>query len=89
VLHRGRAILIDIATRWCVASAIAVERAEQSAGPDTSPTPRNMLAVPSSSTGNIEMCCLGWQESLAQFAALVEPEIPDRVLSDPAPGAMP
>lgn len=24
-----------------------------------------------------EMCCLGWQESLAQLAQLVEPEIPD------------
>ena len=24
-----------------------------------------------------EMCCLGWQESLAQLATLVEPEIPD------------
>ena len=24
----------------------------------------------------IEMCCLGWQESLAQLATLVEPEIP-------------
>jgi uncharacterized protein YndB with AHSA1/START domain len=25
----------------------------------------------------VEMCYLGWQESLAQLAALVEPEIPD------------
>ena len=25
----------------------------------------------------LEMCYLGWQESLAQLAALVEPEIPD------------
>ena len=25
----------------------------------------------------LEMCYLGWQESLEQFAALVEPEIPD------------
>ncbi len=25
----------------------------------------------------VEMCCLGWQESLAQLAQLVEPEIPD------------
>ena len=24
-----------------------------------------------------EMCCLGWQESLAQLARLVEPQIPD------------
>ena len=24
----------------------------------------------------LEMCYLGWQESLAQFATLVEPEIP-------------
>ena len=24
----------------------------------------------------LEMCYLGWQESLEQFAALVEPEIP-------------
>lgn len=24
----------------------------------------------------VEMCYLGWQESLAQFATLVEPEIP-------------
>ncbi|CAJ1924676.1 hypothetical protein HLBENOHH_04423 [Aeromonas dhakensis] len=24
----------------------------------------------------VEMCYLGWQESLAQLAALVEPEIP-------------
>jgi len=24
----------------------------------------------------LEMCYLGWQESLAQFAALVEPDIP-------------
>jgi hypothetical protein len=24
----------------------------------------------------LEMCYLGWQESLAQLAALVEPEIP-------------
>jgi hypothetical protein len=24
----------------------------------------------------VEMCCLGWQESLAQLAKLVEPEIP-------------
>jgi uncharacterized protein YndB with AHSA1/START domain len=24
----------------------------------------------------VEMCCLGWQESLAQLAHLVEPEIP-------------
>ncbi len=24
----------------------------------------------------VEMCCLGWQESLAQLANLVEPEIP-------------
>jgi uncharacterized protein YndB with AHSA1/START domain len=24
----------------------------------------------------LEMCCLGWQESLLQLAALVEPEIP-------------
>jgi uncharacterized protein YndB with AHSA1/START domain len=24
-----------------------------------------------------EMCCLGWQESLAQLAKLVEPQIPD------------
>jgi uncharacterized protein YndB with AHSA1/START domain len=24
----------------------------------------------------LEICCLGWQESLAQLAALVEPEIP-------------
>jgi uncharacterized protein YndB with AHSA1/START domain len=24
----------------------------------------------------LEMCCLGWQESLEQLAALVEPEIP-------------
>lgn len=24
----------------------------------------------------LEMCCLGWQESLAQLATLVEPEIP-------------
>jgi len=27
----------------------------------------------------VDMCCLGWQESLAQLAQLVEPEIPDRV----------
>jgi uncharacterized protein YndB with AHSA1/START domain len=26
----------------------------------------------------VEMCYLGWQESLAQLAALVEPEIPDQ-----------
>ncbi len=26
----------------------------------------------------VEMCCLGWQESLAQLAKLVEPEIPDQ-----------
>ena len=25
----------------------------------------------------VEMCYLGWQQSLAQFATLVEPEIPD------------
>jgi len=25
----------------------------------------------------VEMCCLGWQESLAQLATLVEPVIPD------------
>ena len=25
----------------------------------------------------VEMCYLGWQESLAQLALLVEPEIPD------------
>jgi len=25
----------------------------------------------------VELCCLGWQESLAQLAQLVEPEIPD------------
>jgi hypothetical protein len=25
----------------------------------------------------LEMCYLGWQESLAQLANLVEPEIPD------------
>jgi hypothetical protein len=25
----------------------------------------------------VEMCYLGWQESLAQLAKLVEPEIPD------------
>lgn len=25
----------------------------------------------------VEMCCLGWQESLAQLAHLVEPDIPD------------
>ena len=25
----------------------------------------------------LEMCYLGWQESLAQLAKLVEPEIPD------------
>ena len=25
----------------------------------------------------VEMCSLGWQESLAQLAKLVEPEIPD------------
>jgi uncharacterized protein YndB with AHSA1/START domain len=25
----------------------------------------------------VEACCLGWQESLAQLAKLVEPEIPD------------
>lgn len=25
----------------------------------------------------VEMCYLGWQESLAQLAQLVEPEIPD------------
>ncbi|WP_233838051.1 SRPBCC family protein [Paraburkholderia sp. ZP32-5] len=25
----------------------------------------------------VEMCCLGWQESLAQLAKLVEPVIPD------------
>jgi hypothetical protein len=25
----------------------------------------------------VEMCYLGWQESLAQLATLVEPEIPD------------
>ncbi len=25
----------------------------------------------------VEMCYLGWQESLAQLAHLVEPEIPD------------
>ncbi len=25
----------------------------------------------------VEMCCLGWQESLAQLAHLVEPNIPD------------
>lgn len=25
----------------------------------------------------IEMCCLGWQESLGQLAHLVEPDIPD------------
>lgn len=25
----------------------------------------------------LEMCHLGWQESLAQLAALVEPELPD------------
>jgi len=25
----------------------------------------------------VELCCLGWQESLAQLADLVEPEIPD------------
>jgi uncharacterized protein YndB with AHSA1/START domain len=24
----------------------------------------------------VEMCCLGWQESLAQLAKLVEPDIP-------------
>ncbi len=27
----------------------------------------------------VEMCHLGWQESLAQLALLVEPEIPDQV----------
>lgn len=26
----------------------------------------------------VEMCYLGWQESLAQLARLVEPEIPDQ-----------
>jgi hypothetical protein len=25
----------------------------------------------------VEMCYLGWQESLAQLATLVEPQIPD------------
>jgi hypothetical protein len=25
----------------------------------------------------VEMCYLGWQESLAQLALLVEPQIPD------------
>jgi len=25
----------------------------------------------------VEMCCLGWQESLEKMAKLVEPEIPD------------
>mgnify|MGYP001807412194 CR=1 FL=1 len=25
----------------------------------------------------LEMCCLGWQESLAQLATLVEPEVPE------------
>jgi len=24
----------------------------------------------------LELCCLGWQESLAQLATLVEPDIP-------------
>jgi len=35
-----------------------------------------VLRAPPSRVYAVEMCCLGWQESLAALAKLVEPEIP-------------